>query len=154
MEEPTQLLEQAQKAFRTADHLAYVTLPLLKENKLMITIIQNLDTAVSQGILALLQCEKKKKQLQEVPQDFEKQLILFENKIMPKYKISKELLKTISEIKHLMKQHHDSTVEFARKEKYYLFDNKYKMKTLDQEKVKKLVFETKPFITFLRGLQC
>ena len=152
MEDHLNLIQQAEKAFTTADHLCYVTLPLLKEPKLMITITQNLDSALTNAIQALLNHDHLHKQLQEIPKDFEKQLILFENKIMPKYKISKDVLKTIKDVKNIMKQHKSSAVEFTRKEKYFVCDDKYKMKTLDAEQLKVFVFNTRPLIQLLRGL--
>ena len=134
-----QLVQKAEKAFTNADHLTYVTYPLVKEDKLMITIVQNLHTALTQGAKALVVYEKKETSFEM---------------LIPKYKISKELSTTLKEVRDIMKKHEESAVEFSRKKNYIICDDNYRMKKLDLTTLKKYILETRAFIQFLRRLPC
>ncbi len=141
-------VKDAEKAFQTADHLAYVTLPLLKEKKLLIPIIENIDKALSKSMHALFHHTHT-----TPPTHFDEQVTLLE-KIIPTYKINKELILIIKEVRTIMKHHEKSAVEFIRNNNYVVCDDKYRIKKLDEEQVKSILFHTRPFIQFLRSLQC
>ena len=154
MEDTKKLIQEAEQAFITADHLCTITLPFLKETKLMIPIIQGLETAINKSIEALLTFEHTHTSMKELPATPEEQLSLFQHTIMPAYKIPKDLLKTIKNVKTIIKQHQQSTVEFARKENYFLCDKNYKMKILNSQELKNFLFTTRPLINLVRGLPC
>ena len=52
-----ELISGANKAVRTADHLVYVTYPLVNDVKLLVTITENLNKALLMAMEALLQYE-------------------------------------------------------------------------------------------------
>ncbi len=148
------LQKEAAKSFTTADHLVYVTLPLLKEDKLLLAITQNLHNALTKSVLALLTYEQLKKMIKEIPKDSQAQFELFESKIASKHKIPKETILVIKEVQEIMKKHEKSPVEFVRNRKYVVCDDKYRMKTLDQERVKHFIFLTRPLLTLVGDLPC
>ena len=65
-----ELLASANKAFKTADHLCYMTYPLVNDIKLIVTIVDNLDKALVLGMDALLQHEYLYKRLSFMPREF------------------------------------------------------------------------------------
>ena len=54
MHEVLDLLNSENKIFKTSDHLAYVTYHLVKDNKLIIAITENLEEAMKKAIEAVL----------------------------------------------------------------------------------------------------
>lgn len=48
-------LEQAKKHIQTADHLAYITFPFIKENKLLLKILEELNSSILNIMNAILQ---------------------------------------------------------------------------------------------------
>ena len=70
MQNIAKTIEDANKLFKTADHLTYVTYPLLKDNKLIITIIENLSEATTKAMDAVLYYEKYYKRIMHFPSDF------------------------------------------------------------------------------------
>ena len=53
MERFTTYVAEANKAFKIADHLIYVTYPVLQDNKLMATALEHLAVALQKGMAAL-----------------------------------------------------------------------------------------------------
>lgn len=148
------LIQEAEKAFNTADHLTYVSLPLLNEPKLMVTITQNIHRALSKGMQALLAYEYQSKHITVIPDNFQAQVLVFEQDIMPKYKINKEIATTLKEVRHIMNYQKESPIEFQRRENYILCDKDYKMEKLEAKRLKSYLLETRAFINFLRRLPC
>ena len=67
--EPFELqLEEAKKALKTADHLAYITYPLVTDNKIMLLIAENLYTSVIKAIDAFLNYDRYYKRIPIVPE--------------------------------------------------------------------------------------
>ena len=58
MEQFHQMIQEANKYFTIADHLAYVTYPVVKEIKLTLTIAQNLYNAMTKVIDAIILYER------------------------------------------------------------------------------------------------
>ena len=143
MEKYTELLEEAKKHFKIADHLAYVTFTLLKENRLMIKILSELSISASCLIKAFLYYEYSFKRI-KLSSDAQKNLKIFISDVALKY-MSKEDLKNIIYILEVNKKHIDSHIEFVRKDKFViLLGDKYE--TLDIQRVRELLHATRSSI--------
>ena len=65
------LIYEANKAFNTADHLAYVTYPLVNDTKVITLITEHLFNALEKGMDALLYIERLYKRIQQYSDSFE-----------------------------------------------------------------------------------
>ena len=99
-------VNEANKYFKTADHLTYVTYSLLKDPKLLLTATKNLQKSIEHIIEAFLKLEQYKKNF-TIPQNFESKYALFKSLCIKKHQLSNEMLKTIIEIKSLLDQHQE-----------------------------------------------
>ncbi len=143
MEKYTELLEEAKKHFKIADHLAYVTFTLLKENRLIIKILSELSVSASCLIKAFLYYEYAFKRI-KISGDAQKNLRTFISDVALKY-MSGEDLKNIIYILEVNKKHIDSHIEFVRKDKFViLLGDKYE--TLDIQRVRELLHSTRSSI--------
>ncbi len=149
MELYQQLLEDANKSFKTADHLTHVTFPLIKDIKLIITITENLDKTLTNALNALLQYEFLYKRIYGVPRDFNEKVEIFKSHCIPKYNIARGTLLLISEIKNLVEHRKNSPVEFVKSGKLVMCTNDYKMRILNYDKVKNYALQTKDLISKL-----
>ncbi|MBI5391408.1 hypothetical protein HZB00_00230, partial [Candidatus Woesearchaeota archaeon] len=77
MEKVRRLMNEAIKAFQTADHLASVTYPLVQEPKLVLPITQNLAVALHAGMSAFLHVDEMRRDIPQVPVTFEERVQLF-----------------------------------------------------------------------------
>lgn len=146
MERTTQLISEANRLFNTADHLAYITYPLVKETKLMVTITENLYLSLMAAVDALLQHEKAYKRISLTPNDFESKLDTFRRECMPRYKLDRSYLLLIKDIHDIIEHKKKSPIEFIRNDKYIMCSDSYKMKVLTIEGLKQYIAQSKEFI--------
>ena len=149
MESVLKLVDRANKAFKTADHLTYVTYPLLKDPKLVITVTENLYNAFVYGMDAFLAYERLYKRIHNIPEDFNSRFDIFKTKIAPKYNIEREHIVLIDDLKKIIDYRSRSPVEFIRKDKIFICSDNYKMRTINYDKVKEYLNKSKPFFTRL-----
>ena len=136
MEQHERLLRDAINYFKTADHLTYVTYSLLKDQKLMLPIVNNLYSASVSAIAALLHHEKIYKRVDAFPLDIDSRIRLFED-VAKNKKINSNIVKAVKELRYIIKEQKDSPLEFARKEKLIICNNDYSsINVIDINKIK------------------
>jgi len=144
MEKFHQLLLESDRLFKTADHLAYVTYPMLKEVKLTITISNNLYAAMTKAMEAVLEYEKYYKKIFSYPEDFNSRLQVF-MKSMQRYGISQNFIDIIKDLNKIVNFHRSSPIEIVRDNRYVIFTEAYRdSKTVDIETLKRYIFNIRP----------
>ena len=147
-------LVKANNLFRTADHLAYVSYPLLKDNKLLVVITKNLYMAGVNGMDTILYYEKVYKRINILPTDFNSRMLIFEKQLVPRMKINSSICKIIKDLRFIINQHRESPVEFSRKDKFVICNDDYSMvKTIDLETLKSYIVIMREFLHFVNGLK-
>ena len=144
-------LNLANRYLRSADHIAYVTFPLVKDNKLIIAVLENLNNSVSNAVDALLIHEKKNRGISIIPEDFElkRQTVAA---VAKKYNIIPDELSLVSELQDMVAQRKKSEMEFIRKDKYILWDTTHgKIREITMELMKSYLIRAKPFIAKING---
>lgn len=143
-EKYTLSLELASKHLQTADHLAYITLPLIKENKLLLKILEELNLALLNTINAILQYEYLYKRI-NIYQSSRDNLETFK-RISPRYSLSQEQLTKLLEILALEERHKKSPFEFTKSDKIVIMGEDNTTHTLDLEKLKSWLQEVKDLL--------
>ena len=144
MQEVIQALNKANQLLKTADHLAYVTYPLLKDNKLIITITENLSEACIRLMDALLYYERNYKRIQHFPSDFRSKIEVFKLSCSH-YNIPRNYIVLVQDFHNIIERRKSSKMEFIRNDKYIICNNDYDMVTLDYLKIKEYLNTIKPF---------
>ena len=127
---------KARRNFQTADHMAYVTLSVLKENRLLIKIIHELSKSALNLIRAFLWYEYAYKRI-KLYHHPDKNLKTFKEKIATKYLNNNEINDIIRVI-DVERKHRQARMDFVKKEKFVIFlGEKYEIITT--EIVKKLL---------------
>lgn len=154
MEQVKRAVLEANNSFKTADHLTYVSYSLLKDNRLLLTIVQNLCICGVKAVDAVLHYELYYKRISILPSDFESRMLIFETKVVPRSNIRLEVCKVIKDLRFIMQQHKDSPLEFSRKEKFVICNDDYTtMKTIDIELLKVYIVVMREFLTVVNGLK-
>src|SRR3989338_1295550 len=133
MQDVTTTLNRANQLFKTADHLAYVTYPLLKDNKLIITILENLSEASIKAMESLLYYEKYYKRIQHFPSDFKSKIEIF-RLTCNHYNINRNYVALIQDLHDIIDKRKTSKMEFVKQDKYVIWDNGH-IVTLNYEKI-------------------
>lgn len=137
-------LESAQRALQIADHMTYITFPLVKEKRLLLKVLSELSSAITSVINAILQYEYYWKRIQiysTARDNFEtfKQLA-------PRYSIHPDQLAKITEIVSLAEKHKKSPFEFVKNDKIVIMSDSLAPSYITLEKIKIFLLETKDII--------
>jgi hypothetical protein len=137
-------LNNAKKALQTADHLVYVTFPMLGEQRLLLKSLEELKEAIISIINAILQYESYHKKI-SIQSDAQEN---FENfkKISFYYSISPEQIKKIMEILKIAEEHKKSPFEFVKNDKIIIMGTNSNTEILSIEKIKNYIIEVKDFL--------
>ena len=137
-------LEKARQELDTADHLAYMTYPLIRENRLLLKILEKLYLSVLNAINAILQYEYMYKRI-TLYKDAKINLDTF-GKIASRYHLNEEQLKKLMEIIVLGEKHKKSPFEFAKNDKIVIMSDNMATETITIEKIKAFIIESKDFL--------
>ncbi len=146
MERFQELREISKKKVMLADHILTQTYPLLKDPKLLLSVVENIFLAYANSIGALLHYERLFKRIPSFQEDFNSKIVMFRNRCAEKYDIKQEDINIIREIKDIIVQHRKSPVEFAREDRFVICSDDYSMKTIKVEELKKMMVNTKQFV--------
>jgi hypothetical protein len=151
MQKFSNLVLEANKKLKLADHIAYVTYPLLKETKLLLTILENTNKSLILALNAYLHYDHLYKRISHIPESLGDKLDIFERSSAKRYNLEgyKQLILEINEI---LKKHKDAPVAFVKKDKLVICSKNYKIKTLEIEDAKMYLSKAKPFILRLHNI--
>ncbi|MBW2991984.1 hypothetical protein KY345_02075 [Candidatus Woesearchaeota archaeon] len=146
MEKFQEAREKALKALRTADHMISVTYGVVKDAKLLLAILDNLNTALQETMNSIIFYDRLFKRIPPFQDSFESRYNIFRLKSARRYSLDSEYITTIAEVKEMLDEHKKSPVEFVRNDKFVICNNSYRMKTLSIIDIKKYIARAKIFI--------
>jgi hypothetical protein len=152
MEKFNFLVRQARTYFETADHLIYITYPMIGETKMLLVVVENLYRASVRLVSAVLQYERMYKRIMVLPLEFEGKLKVFE-KVSSRFKISSTVVETVYDLWDIMQKHEKSPMEFARKDKFVITGEQFEMKTIDVTLLKKYASHIRTFLSKIETIK-
>jgi len=144
-------LEKAAASIRIADHILYVTYPLINEKKLILKALEEVYNSLLNIINAILQYDYiwKRIKLYSNPQDnFE----TFKEKCSKRYNITEQELSQLLEIFKIMQSHKKSPMEFLRQNKIIIMSDNLTTFTISHEKVKSYLFLSKTILARIKQI--
>ncbi len=152
MEELQFKFKDAVDSLKRASHMLHVTYPLVKDPRLFIGIMINLDKSLKSGLDSLLYYERMYKKISPYPDDFILKLEVFRKIIGTRYNFDKDLPKFIFKIDQIMKNRKKAPVEFAKNGNFVICDSDYRTKILKPEEIKEYLSKAKVFILQLHNI--
>jgi hypothetical protein len=138
-------LNKAASMLQTADHMLYMTYPLVKEKRLLLKILNETYLVVLSIVNAILQYEYVYKRV-NLYKTAEENFSVFKNRCAPKYEISPGQVQKIKEIFDLAEKHKKSPFEFVRNNKVVIMTNALKTDTITVEKMKEFLILSKDIL--------
>ncbi len=145
MEKFHQDLKEAIKSLQIADHMTYVTFPLVNEQRLILKIFDEIYKSIIKSINAILNYEYMYKRI-KLYTDNNENIRTFTNKCSKIYNLNNEQTKKIIEILELNKKHKKSAMEFVKRDKIIILSDNLKTQTLDIQKVKEYLLVAKELL--------
>ena len=146
MEKYQALIESANLHFKNADHMIFVTYPLINDPKLVITIAEKLYRSILLAINALLNYDYLYKHVSYIPELEQDKVKLFKEDTQKRYNFSKEIFSVIEDLKDLVNFRKRSPIEFVRKNNFVICSSGYTTKTISFTKIKQYGQEIKYFL--------
>lgn len=144
-------LIKAEKAINIADHIIYITNPLLNDKRLLIKALDCLYESLNYIINSLLENETYWKRI-ELSKNYQEDISIFFEKIAPKLNLEDKHIKTIKEIINLNKFHKKSPMEFMREKRVIILSEDLSTKKIDPEELKKHLVYTKEILIKAKNL--
>jgi hypothetical protein len=129
-------LIEAEKSWSSADHLVYVTLPVVHDPKLLIRSLEYLHKSSVILISSILKFEYLYKRV-VLSKNHVQNLDIFFNKCSLKYGLGKEDSENIRKLMLLGRKHRESGLEFSKSGKIIILDDNMGMTHLTVEIMKK-----------------
>ncbi|MGB9708335.1 MAG: hypothetical protein ACPLXC_03380 [Candidatus Pacearchaeota archaeon] len=130
-----ELLNKADHALRTADHMVYITYPLIKENRLIKKILEDLYESASATVQAILSYESTYKRIKL--QDSKTNWAIFQEQCAPRFNIAQSELQVLSELFSLTEKYKASSMDFIRKDKLIIMSDSLRTDSVGLEQLKK-----------------
>jgi hypothetical protein len=140
----TENLSVAAKSIQIADHMTYITFPLIKEKRLLLRVLSDLNLAVISIINAVLQYEHHHKRIQ-IYTNARDNFRTFKE-IATSYEISPEQLGRLIELVSLNERHKKSPFEFVKNDKIVIMSDGTHSETLTLEKIKGFLIDSKDLL--------
>lgn len=150
MEKFLSALESASKTLQTADHMIYITFPLIKDNRLLIKIFSEIYSVILAIVNAVLQYDYAYKRIM-LYNDAKINFKNFKEKCAPRFGITEEEIVKIIEIFKIMEGHRQSPMEFVRKDKFVILSETLQTDVVTVEKLKGYLFTAKNILQKVNG---
>ncbi len=145
MEKYIEYLENSISILKTADHMTYMTYPLIKEKRLLLKILNQLNTALMNILNSILQYEYLYKRIQ-LYKDPKENFRTFKEKCASRYNITEEEMNVISKVFTLTQKHKNSPLEFVKKDKIVIMTDNLHTETIDLPDIKEFLIKTKQIL--------
>ena len=144
-----QKLKLANTSYQTADHLTFVTYPMVQDMKLMKSVLKHLDDTINYTIDAFLEYEYYYKNISTIPTKIEDKLMIIFNSGTKRHNFDRQKLLLIRDIKDFLKYEQKSKTEFIKKNQLVFADSEFQIKTLNYDRIKMYVQEVKSFLDLI-----
>ncbi|MFT4343235.1 MAG: hypothetical protein ACMXYE_00640 [Candidatus Woesearchaeota archaeon] len=141
-----ELRDKAGQHLKRAEQMLRFTYPMIKEPKALIGVIHQLFLAGSNAIHAFLSFELTYKKIPPFENTFESKMRIMKQKIIERYSLDSDILKTMRTLREIIIAHQESPVEFSRGEKFIICSDTYSIKDISEPYVQNLFSKTKVFI--------
>lgn len=134
------------KKLQLADHILTMTYPIIKDARLLLAVAENIFLSLTYAMTSILHYESFYKRIPPFPDTFSEKFNIFKESCVEKYKINKEVIKLIQDIKGLVILHKKSPIEFQKNGKFIICNESYNIKSISQDEMKDYMSKAKSFI--------
>jgi hypothetical protein len=152
LEQFQEFRDKAKQNIKIADHMLGVTYPLVKDPKLLLAIMENIFLAYSNSVSAILYHQRLFKKIPPFQDSFESKFNMFKERIVLKHNIDKGHIQDIQDIKEVITEHKKSPIEFARKDRFVICSDHYRMRTIGTNEIQNYINKAKLFIQLMDNI--
>ena len=147
-----ELQQQAKRDLAKAGHFLYVTFNLVQESKILVSVVGQIDTAVNNALLALLEFERSQKNIEPFPRHEGMMIQIYEQKVQGRRELDPKFLQLLKRLNSLKEHITNSTMTFKRDNKLVFATDRYDTKSIDIELIKKYYNISGEFVNKVGGI--
>ena len=141
------LIGEANKRIRTADHLAYMTYPMLQDPKLIMKIAENVAEAMKYAIEAIVYYDRLYKRISPLGEEFSSKYDAFKTHCSKRYNIPPQHILTFEDVNNIANEHKTSPTSFVKEDAIVICSDQFqKVRKVGIDKVKSFLNDAKQFI--------
>jgi hypothetical protein len=145
-------VEKANKCLKVADHMLNITYPMVKDPKILVNVLDNLNSGIYASISALLFLEEYNRNIPSFQDNFESRFFVFKMNCVDRFKINHKYLPFITDLRAMLEAHKKSPVEFIRKDKYVMCSHDYEITELNKKVLYDALLKAKVFIDEINNI--
>lgn len=146
MENVSILLKESNTLFQRADHILYITYPLVKDNKLIVCILENLSNSLIKAMDAVLYYDLLYKRLEPFQDNFEAKFAIFKESCAERYNFNSKIVELIKELRKVVNERKKSKMEFIKQDKYVIYTREDALITITLIRLKEYLNISKDFL--------
>jgi len=141
-----QYFAESQKELRIADHMAYVTSPLLTDSNLFASTVNHLYKSILYSVMGFLKNEMDYKRLFALPRENKDKVEFFVRRYAQNMGIETEMLNMVRRMTVVGSAAGSSYKQFSRNNKMVFMSQNFSVEEIDKDSVKKYLSLQKKFI--------
>ncbi len=134
------LLDLAKKEVRISDHILTVTMPMLKDKKLILSATSHLENSINHIMNYFIRKSKK-----PIPQDKD----LLRRMFIQHYTGPQEIIDIVKKIDKIKNMKQREQISFIKGNDVVILTNNYKTNVIKEEEIKEILSELKMFLAKL-----
>jgi tRNA G10 N-methylase Trm11 len=139
-------LNAANKQMQNAEYLLDRTYKLAKDPKILISVLAKVNEAFNLTITALIYRDREVKIISNFHDSEKSRMDIFVRKCVKRYNFDKSIIVTINELKEILREHKNSSVEFSRNKEFVICNDNFKFKKININDTKEFLDNAKDFI--------
>lgn len=146
MQEYNEFFTKAKKEFDLADHIIYITYPIVKDKILFLSAVTHLTNAAVNAIDFFLNREKSYKKILMLPASAKLKVRFFAENYSQMYTVHSEFWKDILDMIEFTESRPEK-VQLEKDERICVLNENYKILRFDMDKIKRNLVSVKNIIT-------
>ena len=138
--------KKADKHLQFADHMISVTYDLVQEPKLLLSALENVFLAFTNGTSAILHYKKSIGQVPEFADDFSAKYKLYLTHVEKKHGIDAAYSQAMLEIRDILIYRKESPIEFTKDNMLIICSDSYDTRSISVKQIKRYLAKAKVFI--------
>ncbi len=138
-------IKETERIINNADHMFYVTFPLIKDKKLLLKIILEIKKAIVNCINLILKREYLFKRI-SLYKDPRSNFSTFKEKCAPRYNITNQEIKLIMELFEIFNKHKQSSMEIMKNDRIFIISENLELKMIQIEKIREFLTVSKEIL--------
>lgn len=146
MEKFLELQAKALEHWKSADRGLTFTYKLVKDNRVLLSIVNSTFLACTNAMGSLLHYELLYKRIPIFGDNFEAKFQVMKNRVAERYNLDPGYLRLMRDLREIIFAHNQSPIEFSRGERFVICSDNYELKEISAESLTVAIRKTKLFI--------